>query len=243
MTGTRLSKLMAARGLCSRREADRFIERGWVEVDGKRINTLGLKVDPGCEIVLAPEAQHRQRHLTTFLLNKPVGYLSGPAEGRYSSALSLLKPENRARMDRSRISYRADHHDKLAPAGRLDIDSQGLIVYTQDGRIARHLIGPDAQVEKEYLVRITGRLQADTLERLRFGLALDDRPLKPAQVDIVNEDQLRFVLTEGRKRQIRRMCDAVGLTVIGLKRVRIGAVRLAGLPEKTWRYLQPGESF
>ncbi|MDH3637891.1 MAG: rRNA pseudouridine synthase [Gammaproteobacteria bacterium] len=243
MSGTRLSKLMAERGLCSRREADRFIEQGWVKVDGKRIDTLGVKVDPGCKIALAKQAQRRQQFLATFLLNKPIGYVSGAAERRYRTAMSLLEPKYRASIDRSRIPYRTCHRNKLAPAGRLDIESQGLIVYTQDGRIARHLIGPDSEVEKEYVVRITGGLQADTLERLCFGLTLDDKPLKPARVEIVNEDQLRFVLIEGRKRQIRRMCDAVGLTVTGLKRVRIGDVRLAGLPEKTWRYLTPGERF
>lgn len=243
MPDIRLSKLMAERGLCSRREADRFIERGWVTVDGARVDTLGIKVDPHCDIALAPEAQHRQRHVATFLLNKPVGYLSGPAEGGYPSAMSLLEPVHRAAGDGGKPAYRTTHRAGLAPAGRLDIESQGLIVYTQDGRIARRLIGPNSQVEKEYLVRCSGALSEDTLGQLRFGLSLDGRWLKRAQVERVNEAQLRFVLTEGRKRQIRRMCDAVGLTVTGLKRVRIGAVRLAGLPEGKWRYLRPGESF
>ncbi len=239
----RLSKLMAARGLCSRREADHYIAQGLVKVDGEPVVVLGTKVDPECDIVLAPQASRRQQHLVTFLLNKPVGYVSGDGEGRYRSAVSLLVPANRAMGDRSGIRYQTRHRHKLAPAGRLDIESQGLIVYTQDGRIARRLIGPNSAVEKEYLVRVRGRFTEALLARMRSGLVLDDKPLKPAHVESVNPDQLRFVLTEGRKRQIRRMCELVGLTVTGLKRVRIGAVRLAGLPEQTWRYLQPGERF
>jgi 23S rRNA pseudouridine2604 synthase len=145
----------------------------------------------------------------------------------------------------------------LAPAGRLDIDSVGLLVLTQDGRVARQLIGEDSQVEKEYLVRVqygrlpVGEVQTDVqslfppeqLARLCHGLALDGQALKPAKVDWQNPEQLRFVLREGKKRQIRRMCELVGLTVVGLKRVRIGRVKLGQLPVGQWRYLAAGEVF
>src|SRR5690606_38974026 len=116
------------------------------------------------------------------------------------------------------------HLRGLAPAGRLDIDSTGLLVLTQDGRVAKQLIGENSSIEKEYLVRVEGRLAADGLDRLRHGLSLDGVKLKPAQVSWQNEHQLRFVLREGRKRQIRRMCEMVGLNVTGLKRVRSGNV-------------------
>ncbi|MBC7778739.1 MAG: pseudouridine synthase, partial [Proteobacteria bacterium] len=135
------------------------------------------------------------------------------------------------------------HARGLAPAGRLDIDSNGLLVLTQDGRIARQLIGAESQVEKEYLVRVEGRLSEAGLAQLNFGLSLDGAPLKRAQVTWQNEDQLRFVLQEGKKRQIRRMCEAVGLAVTGLKRVRIGRVRLGDLPVGQWRYLGIDERF
>ncbi|MFN3398095.1 MAG: pseudouridine synthase, partial [Sulfurimicrobium sp.] len=131
----------------------------------------------------------------------------------------------------------------LAPAGRLDIDSQGLLVLTQDGRIARQLIGADSQIEKEYLVRVQGKLDEAGLKRLNHGLSLDGEALKAAKVAWQNADQLRFILKEGKKRQIRRMCELVGLRVVGLKRVRIGKIKLGDLPPGQWRYLQEGESF
>ena len=135
----------------------------------------------------------------------------------------------------------------FAPAGRLDIDSTGLLVLTQDGRVARNLIGEDSTIEKEYLVRVKYtrgvRLPDADLKLLNHGLSLDGRALRPAKVSWQNEDQLRFVLREGRKRQIRRMCQMVGLQVLGLKRVRIGSVVLGPLPEGQWRPLRPDEKF
>jgi 23S rRNA pseudouridine2604 synthase len=131
----------------------------------------------------------------------------------------------------------------LAPAGRLDIDSTGLLVLTQDGRIARVLIGEDSAIEKEYLVRVEGSLDAKGLALLQHGLKLDDKPLKPAKVSWQNEQQLRFVLREGKKRQLRRMCELVGLKVVGLKRIRMGRIALGPLPVGHWRRLGPAEVF
>jgi 23S rRNA pseudouridine2604 synthase len=140
----------------------------------------------------------------------------------------------------------------LAPAGRLDIDSTGLLVLTQDGRIARQLIGEDSDIEKEYLVRVSyGNVvnnvrdvfPADRVARLRQGLSLDGKPLKLAQVEWQNPEQLRFVLKEGKKRQIRRMCELVGLKVTALKRVRMGRVKLGELPVGKWRFLGENEVF
>jgi 23S rRNA pseudouridine2604 synthase len=131
----------------------------------------------------------------------------------------------------------------LAPAGRLDIDSTGLLILTQDGRIAKQLIGENSRIEKEYLVRVTGKLAKDGLALLQHGLSLDGEVLRPAQVSWQNQDQLRFVLRQGKKRQIRRMCELVGLAVTGLKRVRIGKVMLGDLPVGQWRYLRDDEQF
>ena len=238
----RVSKLLAERGVCSRREADEYIRRGLVLVDGERISELGTKVLRHQSVSLAPEAKQTQRGLVTMLLNKPVGYVSGQPEKGYKPAVELLTESNRAAgCDGPRLSRAL--FEGLAPAGRLDIDSQGLLVFTQDGRIAKHLTGENSRIEKEYLVRVEGKLAARDLELLRHGLSLDGRPLAPAQVEWLNADQLRFVLLEGRKRQIRRMCEAVGLNVRGLKRVRIGRVQLGSLPEGQWRYLRPDEEF
>ena len=240
--GIRIAKLMAERGLCSRREADQYIARGWVYVDGQRVDELGTRAAPTAKITLDRQAQAQQQAQMTVLLHKPVGFVSGQAEPGYTPAINLIKADNQYRTPDTPVFTPACLNG-LAPAGRLDIDSTGLLVLTQDGRIARRLIGDNSSVDKEYLVRVSGMLDARGLALLNHGLSLDDRPLKPAKVHWLNDDQLRFVLREGRKRQIRRMCELVGLRVTGLKRVRIGNVRLGDLPLGQWRFLRPGEMF
>lgn len=240
--GVRLSKLMAARGLCSRREADDYIARGWVFVNGRRVAELGTRVAEDARIDLAPQAAHSQRERVTILLHKPVGYVSGQPEDGHAPAVSLIGAHSQFERERGPV-FEPRHLRQLAPAGRLDIDSTGLLVLTQDGRIARRLIGDDDKVEKEYLVRVAGRLEEDGLALLRHGLELDGVRLRPAKVEWLNRDQLRFCLREGRKRQIRRMCELVGLRVVGLKRVRIGRIKLGDLPPGQWRYLRADEEF
>ncbi len=239
----RLSKIMAQRGLCSRREADRYIERGLVFVDGVRITELGTKISPDAQVELSQEGLARQQTQVTILLNKPVGYVSGQAEDGYKPAVFLINASSRWKNDQSPRKFNSTQLKGLEPAGRLDIDSNGLLVLTQDGRIARKIIGENSHVDKEYLVRVTGQLSADGLKLLNHGLSLDDKKLKPAKVSWQNEDQLCFVLNEGKKRQIRRMCELVGLKVVGLKRVRIGKVVLGNLPPGQWRYLRDDEQF
>lgn len=234
---------MAQRGLCSRREADRYIQEGWVRVDGVVVSELGTKIDPDQRIELDARAQARQEDQVTILLNKPIGYVSGQPEPGYIPAVALVSEDTHWAEDPVRRRFHSAQLKGLAPAGRLDIDSQGLLVLTQDGRVARQLIGADTKVEKEYLVRVAGRLDDRGLRLLNHGLSLDGRALRPARVSWLNDDQLRFILREGRKRQIRRMCELVGLQVTGLKRVRMGRVMLGHLPEGTWRYLGKGEQF
>jgi 23S rRNA pseudouridine2604 synthase len=233
---------MAERGLCSRREADSFIERGWVYVDGERVSELGSRVDPSAKITLDKQARATQQRQMTVLLHKPVGYVSGQPEPGFQPAVTLVLPENQYHTPDTAL-FHASHLKGLAPAGRLDIDSTGLLVLTQDGRVARQLIGENSKVEKEYLVRVEGEIVDNGLALLNHGLELDGKALKPAKVEWLNDDQLRFILNEGRKRQIRRMCELVGLRVVGLKRVRIGNVRLADLPVGKWRYLREDENF
>lgn len=239
----RLSKLMSQRGLCSRREADVFIERGWVKVNGIVVAVPGSKVTDDCHIDLHPTAQREQQEQVTILLNKPVGYVSAQAEHGYTPASTLITAERRDTHDTHPLHFSHRHTWNLATAGRLDIDSTGLLVLTQDGRIARQLIGEDSDVDKEYLVRVQGHLTEHGLQLLNHGLSLDDQALKPATVSWQNRDQLRFILHEGKKRQIRRMCELVGLNVLGLKRIRIGGVLLGNLPLGQWRYLTVHESF
>lgn len=236
----RLSKLMAQRGICSRREADAFIEQGLVIVDGQVVSQLGTKVSPNAKIQLARQASQQQTNLVTIILNKPIGYVSAQAEDGYEPAIVLLTRANQ--FGESKLKLRPEHLKGLAVAGRLDIDSQGLLLFTQDGRIAKKIIGEHGKVEKEYIVRVGGLLPENRLQLLRHGLELNGKPLKPAKIEWINDDQLRFVLTEGKKRQIRRMCELVGLRVLGLKRVRIGKLKLGNLPEGKWRFLEAGET-
>jgi 23S rRNA pseudouridine2604 synthase len=239
----RLSKLMSERGLCSRREADEWIANGWVRVDGEVASTLGTRVPPTCKIDIDDTARKHQSERVTILLHKPMGYVSAQAEDGHVPGITLIRPESRWSEDTAPLQFKGAHLRGLAPAGRLDIDSTGLIVFTQDGRIARRLIGDDSIIEKEYLVRVEGSLSDEGMKRLNHGLSLDDAVLKPAKVSWQNEDQLRFVLREGKKRQIRRMCELVGIKVVGLKRIRIGSVVLGKLPAGQWRYLRRDEKF
>lgn len=252
----RLSKRMSELGLCSRREADEWIPRGWVLVDGEPVTELGSRVKPDAIIEIHQSARSEQGERVTVLMHKPVGYVSGQAEDGYQPAVSLFVPENQWEGDPTRKRFAPWQRRALAPAGRLDIDSTGLLVLTQDGRVARHLIGEDSTVEKEYLVRVVwhspdGVVEHDIskvfpeelMEKLRFGLSLDGEALKPAKVSWQNEEQLRFVLREGKKRQIRRMCEQVGLEVVGLKRIRMGSIVLGDLPVGQWRFLGPFEKF
>lgn len=242
MEPVRLSKRMAEMGLCSRREADSYIEQGWVKVNGS-VAVLGQKVVTGDDIQLDKKMTQAQERRVTILINKPMGYVSGQAEMGYLPAAALITPDNHWEEDKSGLRFSRDHMKGLAPAGRLDIDSVGLLVLTQDGRVARQLIGEDSKVEKEYIVRVEGTLAENGLALLNHGLWMDDRPLRPAEVEWINDEQLRFVLREGRKRQIRRMCELVGLKVVGLKRVRIGRVKLGDLPLGQWRFLREDERF
>ena len=254
-TTVRLNKRMAELGLCSRREADAWIDQGWVRVNGQ-VAEMGMQVGSTDRITVEREAQAQQEQQVTVLLHKPMGYVSGQAEDGHEPAMVLFQARNQWTGDTTRIRFSPAQFKGLAPAGRLDIDSVGLLVMTQDGRVARQLIGEDADMEKEYLVRVTcagpngdvavnvqAHFPAAQMQRLRHGLSLDGKPLKPAQVEWQNPEQLRFVLKEGKKRQIRRMCEQVGLKVVGLKRIRMGRISLGALPVWQWRYLGPKETF
>lgn len=237
----RLSKLMSQRGLCSRREADKLIEQGLVKVNGEIVNTLGVKFPEEVSIELTKRAQAIQNERVTIMINKPVGYVSGQAEDEYIPAVRLITKDSQSQTDQTGQQLMPSHFKGLAPAGRLDIDSQGLLVLTQDGRIAKQLIGENTELEKEYLVRVDAVLSQKQLDTLAFGLELDGKPLKHAKVRQLNPDQLQIILREGKKRQIRRMCEAVGLHVSGLKRVRVGELRLGKLEEGQWRFVLPEE--
>lgn len=229
----RVNKWLAQAGVCSRREAEALIAEGAIFIDGARVDDPGRKILPGQTLEVRKAAQGG----ATFVLNKPVGFVSAQPEPGQTPAARLLvranwRGEGRA-PDTARLS--------LAPLGRLDMDSHGLLLLSDDGVLARAVIGPQSTIDKEYLVRVTGAVTARKLALLRHGLRLDGRELKPARVVQRDDGALMFVLNEGRNRQIRRMCALVGLDVVDLMRVRIGPLRLGELEEGCWRALAPGE--
>lgn len=232
----RISKLLAQRGICSRREADRYIEAGQVLVNGE-VAVLGQKAESSALIELMDQAKRIQKNKLTIALHKPVGIVSTQPEKDYQEAIDLITAENQFESDGKRLNLRG-----LSVVGRLDIESKGLLIFTQDGTLARELIGPDSNVEKEYLVRVDGEITEKKLKMLRFGLMLDGKQLKRANVSVLEEGLLKFVLREGKNRQIRRMCELVDLYVTSLKRVRIGNFRLGDLPMGKWRVIQQGEA-
>jgi 23S rRNA pseudouridine2604 synthase len=239
----RLSKLMADKGICSRREADVCIENGWVKVNGEIIRELGTKVSPDSTITLSEDAAAWLGGKISIIIYKPVGYVSGQAEDDYEPASFLITDENQVRSPGD--SGAPDRKDlmTLAPAGRLDIDSRGLLLLSQDGKLVRKIIAPDAEMEKEYLVWVEGQITPDKLKKLRHGLSLDGKKLKPAIVEQVKPQQLRFILREGKKRQIRRVCEMMELDVTSLVRIRIGPIKLGNLEPSQWRYLSRNEQF
>lgn len=232
----RLNKFMGQSGLCSRREADALIAEGLVAIDGETVTDAGRKIQPGQTLTLGGKAQAALAEGLTVVMNKPVGYVSGQPEPGKTPAVRLLTAANR--VGAGEVPAR---DASLPPIGRLDEDSRGLLLLSSDGVVAKAVIGPESELDKEYLVRVEGRVTETALTRLRFGLELDGRKLKPARVTQIQPQRLRFVLKEGRKRQIRRMCELVGLDVVDLLRVRIGPLELGGLPEGQWRALAPEE--
>lgn len=239
----RLAKRMSELGLCSRREADEWIENGWVTVDGVVVTTLGARVHPKAVIQIRDEASQHLTESVTIILNKPIDYVSGQAEDGHAAALDLIRADNRWAEDATGFSFKTTHLRGLALAGRLDTEASGMLVFTQEGGVARRLTGDDSRAEKEYLVRVEGELTPEGMALLKHGLSLDEVKLKPAQVSWQSEAQLRFVVRGNRKQQVQRMCELVGLRVIAIKRLRIGSVSLGKLPAGQWRYLRSDERF
>ena len=233
----RINKWLALEGVCSRREADALIEKGLVELDGKPVTELGERIIPGQTIKLNSKAAQKLDNLLSIVLNKPVGYVSGTPEPGEIPAIRLIS-EKTLKGEAHAIPGR---NNKMAPLGRLDKDSRGLLILSEDGVLAKAIIGPLSGVDKEYIVKVLGEITPEKLALLRHGLELDGRKLRPAKVTAEGKDTLRFVLNEGRNRQIRRMCSLVHLRVKDLQRIRVGPVELGNLPEGRWRPLSHKE--
>lgn len=233
----RVNRWLAQEGVCSRRDAETMILRGEVFIDGEKVADVGRKILPGQILELGAGGEASLGSVFTAVLNKPPGFVSGQPEPGRTPAVRLLTAERRE----GPPGPAGGAARSLPPLGRLDLDSRGLLLLSDDGVLARALISPQSRLDKEYLVQVQGRTGPGELRRLRHGLVLDGRPLKPAQVDLLPDGRLRFILHEGRNRQIRRMCALVGLSVLDLLRTRIGPLVLGDLPEGRWRLLTASE--
>lgn len=230
----RVNKWLAAEGVCSRREAEDLIAKGQVRIDGERVEDPGRKILPGQKIEVAA-AQVEPK--ISAVINKPVGVVSAQPEGDQIPAARLLTKANLI----GKAEALPTKTTSLPPLGRLDQDSRGLLLLSEDGVLAKAVIGPDSKLDKEYLVRVSGPINDRKLALLRHGLSLDGRTLKPAKVEQIEPQRLRFTLIEGRNRQIRRMCELVDLDVTDLYRIRIGPLKIGDLPEGRWRALIEAE--
>ena len=233
----RVNKWLAQSGVCSRREAEGLIAQGLVFIDGERVDDAGRKILPGQTLTLDDGAASQLDARLTVIYNKPVGIVSGQPEPGETPAVSMIRRGNVF----GPADVFPDRDSGLAPVGRLDKDSHGLLILSNDGVLAKAIIGPESDLEKEYHVRVRGELFEEKIAWLRHGLELDGRKLKPARVTQTSAQSLTFILKEGRNRQIRRMCYMCELTVVDLLRVRIGSLSLGNLPEGQWRLLTPQE--
>lgn len=224
-TGERLQKVLAAAGVASRRRCEEYIAQGRVTVDGQ-VAELGRRVDPtrdlieldGAPVAVAPGLVH-------YLLNKPAGVVSTASDPQDRPTVTALVPDE----------------PRVYPVGRLDMDSEGLLLLTNDGELTHRLTHPSFEVPKEYLASVSGDLSRGALRRLRQGVELDDGITAPATVSTPGPGLLRIVIHEGRNRQVRRMVAAVGGQVTRLVRTRIGPLADPDLAPGRWRRLAPGE--
>lgn len=227
----RLQKYIAECGVASRRAAEEMITAGRVRVNKKTVTELGTKINPEKDKVFVDEKPIRADQKKYYImLNKPIGYISSAKDQFERKTVTELVEDLDAR---------------LYPVGRLDYDSEGLLFLTNDGDFTYHLTHPGNGVKKKYQVGVKGFMDMETVKRLRRGVEIDGRMTAPARVELtkIHEDttDLTFVIGEGRNRQIRKMCEAVGFEVVRLRRVAIGNVVLGKLPKGKWRHLTPGE--
>ena len=250
----RLAKRLARELPCSRGEAEQYIEGGWVSVDGQTVELPGARVAPSQQITLAPSATLLEITPVTLLLHKPPGFEAGLGLAAGSSA-HASRSQGAPQADA--LLAAATHWAEDAPAQRvllrhfralecftpLPTEASGLVVYTQDRRIARKLAEDIETLEQECIAEVAGQIHDGGLQKLCHGLSFNGRALPPIKVSWQNETRLRFALKGIRPGQVAAMCEAVGLSLVSLKRIRIARLPLARLPQGQWRYLQGWERF
>jgi 23S rRNA pseudouridine2604 synthase len=231
----RLSKRVAAMMPCSRREAEQYIQGGWVRVDGKVVEEPQFRVTDE-RVELDRGATAAALEPVTLLLHQPAGIAS-------EHAAALLAPESRWPHDASGTRAVKRHFAQLTPLLPLPLQASGLAVFSQDRRIVRKLTEDALAIEQELVAEVSGQAADDGLARMCHGLSFEGRPLPPIKVSWQSEKRLRFALKGIAPELVPWMCEQAGLTVVSLKRIRIGRVPMAGLPVGQWRYLLPGERF
>ena len=219
----RLNKYIASLNLASRREADRLIQNGNVKVNGIVNTNPATQVSENDKVECYIE-QYKEDKIY-IKLNKPRGYVVSSNKNEGKPIYNLIKND----------------FDNIYPVGRLDKDSSGLILLTNDGVFAKQIIGENTNCEKEYYVRVNDSVPDGALKKLEYGISLDGQKLKPAKVKRVNKNSFHIILTEGKNRQIRRMCQKIGFEVIILKRLRISNILLNNLKEGTFEHLTEDE--
>ena len=240
----RLAKRLAEQEQCSRREAELHIAAGNVEVDGKLVQLPETRVRPDQQVTLRKGARPEAVPPVTLLMHKPAGYTQGKPYGRVRSAHSLLSEASMAEVDTPMpLLVLAQHFKNLESFLPLPLPASGLIAYTQDRRVARKLAEDGMWLEQECIVGVEGKIHEDGLELMKAGLPIGKRQLPPCRVSWQNENHLRFALKGIAPDEIEAMCAEVGLTVVSLRRQRIGRISLAKVPEGQWRYLMPWERF
>ena len=253
-TTIRLAKRLAEQLQCSRSTAEQYIEGGWVSVDGQVVELPGARIAPQQRVELAPDASLLELTPVTLLLHKPPGYEAGlgleASSGAHGSrsqgapqAVALLNAQSHLPEDAAGTRVLLRHFKQLECFTPLPTEASGLVVYTQDRRVARKLQEDIETLEQECIVEVAGQIADGGLQKLCHGLSFNGRPLPPIKVSWQSETRLRFALKGIRPGQIPAMCEAVGLSVRAIKRIRIGRVPLAKVPEGQWRYLQPWERF
>jgi 23S rRNA pseudouridine2605 synthase len=225
----RLHKVLAARGVASRRKAEQMIADGRVSVDGQVVRTQGFRVDPGTQSITVDGRPVRHERKRYILLNKPPGYITTAQDER----------------GRRTVLDLVDVPERVVPVGRLDRPTSGLLLLTNDGELANRIAHPRYELEKEYEVLLDGNPPRPTLDQLARGVTIDGEVVKPNEVRAIrNEPEgtvLRIVIHEGRNRIVRRMMERIGYQVLRLTRIRLGPIVLKGIERGAWRDLTPGE--
>ncbi|MEG6585686.1 pseudouridine synthase [Dendrosporobacter sp. 1207_IL3150] len=228
----RLQKIISQAGVASRREAENLIEAGRVTVNGKVITELGTKVQPGKDRVAVDGKLLKSEENVYIIMNKPKGVVT-----------TMKDPDGRQTV----IDYLRDIPQRVYPVGRLDYNTEGLLLLTNDGELTHALIHPSQKVYKTYVVKVKGVPPEEKLDKLRVGIRLEDGMTAPAKIHLTEIDQeknsatLEFIIHEGKNRQIRRMCEAIGYPVRLLKRIKFATLSLQGLKRGQYRHLTAAE--